>query len=383
MSKPPRVLTVQELNRATLHRQLLLRRSTTDAAEAVEHLLGLQTQVPHNHYTALWTRLEGFDADDFSRRFEQREFVRLSLQRSTIHTVTARDCLGIRPLLQTVQDKSLKGAWGKRLVGVDLDETAELARELVEERPLTFKELGVLLAERREARDQAEHHPSTDPQALAMAARNMLALVQVPPRGLWQKGGLPTHTTAEHWLGAGMAPIALDDLVLRYLGSFGPASVMDTQMWCGLTRLRESFDRLRDTLVVFRDENGVELFDLPDAPRPAADVHAPVRFLPEFDNVFIGHKDRSRIIDDRAAYENTWKGNVARPVFTVDGFINGSWQIDVDKKRSEAVLTVKSFGKLSPAHRDELADEGTRLLEFHAPGAGHDIRWETYESEAR
>jgi Winged helix DNA-binding domain len=368
-----RVLGVRELNRATLERQLLLRRDAMDAAEAVEHLFGLQTQVPHNHYMALWSRIEGFDPFDFSRRFEAREFVRISMQRCTIHTVTARDCLAFRPLVQTPQDRTLKAAWGKRLVGVDQDRAAVLSREILEANPMTFADLGKQLL---------DEWPDADPAALAMVARHVLPLVQIPPRGLWQQGGAVRHTTAEQWLGAPLSSeMTLDEMVLRYLAAFGPASVADAQMWSGLTRLREVFDRLRAGLVTFRDVNDVELFDLPDAPRPGADVPAPVRFLPEFDNVFIGHKDRTRIVSDRTAYEATWKANSTVPVFLLDGFINGTWRLDVDKKRTAATLALRPFASAPDGWRDELEAEGLALLAFHAPDALHNVRWESNESE--
>ncbi|MBS2551318.1 AlkZ family DNA glycosylase [Catenulispora sp. NL8] len=363
-----RTLSDRDLNRALLDRQLLLRRSPMDAAEAVEHLVGLQTQIPPNHYVALWSRLEAFDAQRFSQRFEDREFVRISLQRSTIHTVTARDCRPLRQLLQPVQDRNLKGAFGKRLQGVDLKELAERARVLAEEEPRTFNELGVLLA---------ESYPGHDVQALGVAARNNLALVQVTPRGLWLQGGLPKHTTAEHWLGNAKAVPAMEaeELVLRYLKAFGPASVMDAQNWSGLTRLREVFEKLRPNLVLFQSESGTELFDLPDAPRPGEDVPVPARFLPDYDNVFIGHKDRARINDARIPKEKVFAGNTPISPFTVDGFIRGSWKVETDKKRTTATLNLTPMVPTTKTQRADLAAEGARLLEFLAPGADHDLRW--------
>jgi hypothetical protein len=363
-----RVLTERELNRATLDRQLLLRRAEMDSAEAVEHLVGLQTQIPPNHYVGLWTRLAGFSAEDFSQRFENREFVRISLQRSTIHTVTARDCLPLRQLLQPVQDRNLKGAFGKRLQGIDLKELAERARVFVEEEPLTFNDLGKLLA---------EAYPDYDVQALGVAARNNLALVQVTPRGLWLQGGLPKHTTAESWLGTAkeVPAIEAEELVLRYLKAFGPASVMDAQNWSGLTGLREPFEKLRTGLAVFKSESGTELFDLPDAPRPAEDVPAPARFLPDYDNVFIGHKDRSRINDTRVPKEKIFSGNTPISTFTVDGRIRGTWKVETDKKRTAATLNLTPLVPTTKAQRTELETEGVALLTFLTPGADHDLRW--------
>ncbi|MEE1941036.1 winged helix DNA-binding domain-containing protein [Streptomyces sp. TRM 70361] len=379
--RPPQAppLSTRELNRATLARQLLLgreHRDRRDAAEVVEHLVGLHSQLPGNPYTALWSRIEGFDPEEFSRRIERRELVRISLQRSTLHTVTARDCLALRPVLQAAQERLLTPAFGRRLAGAEPVEVAARARELVEERPLTFHELGALLA---------AQWPGGDPQALATVARQLLPLVQVPPRGLWRRGGAARHTTAESWLGTGPAADSAPDasdasdapdaLVLRYLAAFGPASVKDAQTWSGLTRLTEVFRRLRPRLVVLRAEDGTELYDLPDAPRPGADAPAPARFLPDYDNLLVGHADRTRVVG-AAARAAVWTGNAARPAFLTDGFVGGTWRLETDTRRARATLLLRPLGPLPRAARAALEEEGAALLAFRVPGADHELTWE-------
>ncbi|MFD0855475.1 winged helix DNA-binding domain-containing protein, partial [Actinomadura adrarensis] len=203
-------------------------------------------------------------------------------------------------------------------------------------------------------------------------ARNRMALVQVPPRGLWGKSGPIAHTTAESWLGEPLTPDApLTDLVLRYLAAFGPATVKDMQTWSGLTRLAEVVDRLRPCLVTFTGEDGRELFDLPDAPRPAADHPAPPRLLYDFDNLLLSHADRSRVITEEHLAQ---RYGTRRPVpgwVLVDGFTGGDWQIERDK--DSAVLTIRTFAP--PA--DGLAEEGERLLRFaHADASRHEVRVE-------
>ncbi len=255
----PARLTVRELNRATLERQLLLRRSSMSACEAVGHLVGLQAQNTKPPYFQLYARLADFDPAELSSLMESREVVRLVTLRSTLHTHTADDALTLGPLVRAPRDREL-ASFRHGLEGVDLDRLAALTQRLVEERPRPLKELrGELLA----------HWPAADPLALTVAARCLLPLVQVTPRGLWGRGGQVALTTVEHWLGrsAGPAP-TLDTVVTRYLGAFGPASVKDFQSWAGITRTKEVFERLRPRLTTFRDENGAELFDLPDARAP-------------------------------------------------------------------------------------------------------------------
>ncbi|MEU6352614.1 winged helix DNA-binding domain-containing protein [Streptomyces sp. NPDC047072] len=361
MTKTAPVLGPRALNRATLARQLLLRRAELPAKDAVRHLLGLQAQNVKPPYLALAARLDGFAPEELSTLMADREVVRIVTLRSTIHTHTADDCLTLRPLVQPARDRELT-QFRKGLEGVDLDRLATRARELVEAEPRTMKQLReALLVE----------WPDADPQALAIAARCRLPLVQVTPRGLWGRSGQVALTTAEHWLGrpAGPAP-APDDVVLRYLAAFGPASVKDMQTWAGLTRLRDAFERLRPRLLTFRDEQGVELFDLPDAPRPDADTPAPPRFLPEFDNLLLSHADRTRVVPP-AYWGRSWQGNQAYCTLLVDGFLAGVWKLEGD------ALVVEPFGRLTKAQRAEVEEEGQRMLGTLYPGTSYDIRFGT------
>src|SRR5687767_12104210 len=252
------VLSARALNRATLSRQLLLERSERPVLEAVEHLVGLQAQVPLDPYTALWSRLAGFAPETLAEHLLSRDVVRIVVMRGTIHLVTAGDCVLLRPLMQPVLDGELRRhPEAAALDGVDLEPVLASATSALAEQPLTGKELGAALAER---------FPGLDGRALALASRCKLALVQVPPRGVWGKTSQVRLTTAESWLGRPLVRDAtLDETVLRYLAALGPASVADVTTWCRLTGLREVVERLRPQLRTFADETGRELFDLPDA----------------------------------------------------------------------------------------------------------------------
>ncbi|KAF3468228.1 winged helix DNA-binding domain-containing protein [Streptomyces sp. Tu 3180] len=355
------VLGVRALNRATLARQLLLRRSPMSAEAAVAHLVGLQAQNVKPPYHALAARLDGFTPEELSRPMADRAVVRIVTLRSTLHTHTADDCLTLRPWVQPARDRELTG-FRKGLAGVDPDRLAALVRELVEDEPRTMGQL-------REA--LLKEWPDADPQALSVAARCRLPLVQITPRGLWGRSGQVMLTTAEHWLGrpAGPAPEP-DGIVLRYLAAFGPASVKDMQVWAGLTRLREAFERLRPRLVTFRDAGGVELFDLPDAPRPDPDTPAPPRFLPEFDNLLLSHADRTRVVPPEFR-GRSWQGNTAHRALLVDGFLAGLWRLE------EGALVVEPFRGLGTARREEVAAEGERTLRVLHPDTAYDVRFGT------
>jgi hypothetical protein len=356
------VLDRRALNRALLERQLLLGRHEVSAFEAVEHLVGLQAQAPDPPYIGLWTRLAGFRSGELSRMIVDRRAVRVALMRNTVHLVTAEDCLKLRPLVQSTIGRNLYTGNAQRAAvkQIDAAELVTAGRAVLEERPLTAKELGGLLRER---------WPEQDPAALARAIRNLVPLVQVPPRGVWGESGPAAHTTIEAWLGRQLdSNPSRDEMVMRYLGAFGPASVKDAQTWSGLTRLREDFERLRSRLRIFHDQNGTELFDLPDGPRPDPDVPAPVRLVAAFDNLILSHADRSRVIAARHRKALASKNGMVPATFLVDGFVSGTWKVVRDRR--EATLWISPFERLSKEDREALAEEGERLLTFVTDGAG-------------
>jgi hypothetical protein len=372
---PGGVLSRQALNRALLERQMLLRRlpvpgpdadRTGRVVRAVEHLIGLQAQAPFPPYYGLWSRLAGFRPDDLATLITGRRVVRIALMRGTIHLVSADDCLTLRPLIQPVLDKALATTYGRQLAGVDTRALAAAGRAFTESEPRTFRELGALLA---------EQWPGHSPAALAQGVRGLVPLVQVPPRAVWGAAGQARHTPAEAWLGRELdRDPSLDTMVLRYLAAFGPASVRDVQAWSGLTGLREVADRLRPALRTFRDENGAELLDLPDAPRPDPGTPAPVRLVAEYDNLILSHADRTRVVSESDRPRLYGRNGVFPGTVLVNGFVAGLWR--VARSAGAVTLTVEPFGKIGARDRVAITEEAGRMLAFAAPaGAAADIRF--------
>jgi hypothetical protein len=231
----------------------------------------------------------------------------------------------------------------------------EAGRELLDDKPRTNAELRSLLGAR---------WPERDPAALAYAVRGLLPVVHIPPRGIWGESGPVALSTVETWIGRGVeSDREPDEMVLRYLRAFGPATVSDVRTWSKLTGLRTVVELLRPRLRTFRDEHGRELFDVPDAPLPDPDTPAPPRFLPRFDNALLSHADRGRIIGDEYRKRIIASGGMGSVgTVLVDGLVRGTWK--TERTRKKATLLIEPFEVLPKKYRDAVAEEGERLVRF-------------------
>jgi len=309
----------------------------------------MQAQEPQAPYIGLWSRLEGFDPHELSGLVADRRVVRGTLMRCTVHLVSERDWTLLRPLVRSVLERSLRASpFGRALRDLDLDALAGSAREHLSRAALTRPELGALLA---------TDWPGVDPASLAQAAALLCPAIQVPPRGLWQRGGQARWMASEAPLARGLDPRPdLDAVIVRYLAAFGPASVRDIQAWCGLTKLAASIARLRDRLALYMDDRGRELFDLPGAPLPDPDTPAPVRILAPFDNVLLAHADRARIVSP--AHRALVSRERRMRTFLIDGAVAGTWSL------TDGQLEFAPFARLRAPDRGALLAEAERLAAF-------------------
>ncbi|HEX5830464.1 MAG TPA: winged helix DNA-binding domain-containing protein [Gemmatimonadaceae bacterium] len=355
---PPTTLSLRALNRATLARQMLLERHACTPLDALERLMGLQAQVARPPFLGLWTRLRGFERAQLLALAAGRQAVRATMMRGTLHLVTAADYLRFRMPLQPMLTAAMRSV-SRGDGAFALEPVLRAARTLLAEGPRTFDEIRAHLA---------VHIPEANERLMGYAVRVQLPLVMVPTAGAWGWDPKSEFALADAWLG--IAPhedASPHALVRRYLAAFGPATPADASAWSGLRGLRPVFETLRPELVVFRDEAGRELFDLPDAPRPDPDASAPVRFLPDFDNLVLAHDDRARVLAPEHRARIVSKNLIVAPTFLVDGRVAGTWRIT--RSRGTAVLTLNPFGALGRRLRGELEEEGTALLRFVEEGA--------------
>lgn len=337
--------------------------------------MGLQAQIPTDPYTALWSRIDAFDPTVVSDAVESRELVRLVVMRGTIHLVTAADALALRSHVQPVLDyeMTIHQEHKDQLAVTDLGPVIEFGRPLLTEAALTPSEIRAAMAER---------FPDLDAAAIAFSCRNLLALVQVPPRGLWGRSGTVRTMTTEGWLGAAPEPVTeagARRIVERYLRVFGPASVRDVVAWSRVDAFGAAMETMLSDLRPYRNEKGVELYDVVDGEIVAPDVDAPVRFLPEYDNVLLSHRDRSRFGDEDRRRALGAASSVKGTVL-VDGLVSAAWHVARDpdarpKATAPATLTVEHFAGVSKRSLREVEREGEAMVRFLVPGAvDHDVR---------
>ena len=353
-------LTTRALNRALLARQMLLEREKIATVAAIERLVGLQAQIPRPPFMGLWTRVKGFTAADLHGQLHAKRVVRATAMRATIHLLSTTDFLAFRSVLADMLVKGAGTIVGKQITDVDLDRVYSTGRDFFGVQPVTFDAF-------RKHLEKA--HPGWDVRGMAYAVRMGVPLVMVPTDVSWGFAGNAGFMLAERWLGQKIPTdaTALEEMVLRYLAAFGPATPADFQTWSAIRGARPVFDKLRPKLVTFRDERNRELFDLPRAPRPDEDTPAPVRFLPEYDNTLLSHDDRTRIATDEHRKSVTLKNLQVLGTFLIDGFVAGIWRIDRDRKAVE--LKLKPFIPIPKKAMPALEEEGESLLEFLEPEA--------------
>lgn len=365
------MLSARALNRTLLQRQHLLERISLTPLEMTEHLLGLQAQEPLPPYLSLWSRLRDFDPERLSQALEDRSAVRLLLMRGTIHLVTPADAVNLRSFVQPMLDKLTRTSQTSRpAADVPRELLAAAARAAFDGGPLPVRRLGELLA---------KEFPDVPPAALASTAREMLPLVQVPPRGRWGRSGGVVYEVLDTWLGKGPNAPGLprptertDDpadsgdpadpveVVRRYLRAFGPATPADLTAWSGLTGMRPVFVAMKDELTSYRDADSRELLDLEDLQIADEDAEAPVRLLGRYDNVWLSHDRRDRVTPDQDKRKR-WmgvNGGVGCTVF-VDGALEGLW-----RQTASGTVELELFRTLNRTEQQQLDDEVAALEAF-------------------
>lgn len=380
LPQPQATLTLRDLNRAALARQMLLRREALSTVEAVERLAGLQAQYSPSPYIALWSRVEGSEREHFTAALLDRRLVKASLMRWTLHVVSARDYPFFTVAMRDMRvaswryvfeeaglDVSAEGA------GVDLAALHEKLLDFAVEPRLLDEMVAFVIA-------NVPHDPDRQPRVARHAATGLGWLVHPPPSGTWKYFGKTSYVSARTWLQDRENPTpaeAVAYMVRRYLAAFGPATRPDVLQWSGLrtvTQVDAALQSFGDDLVAFRDEGGRILYDLSGALRPGGDTPAPVRFLPKWDNLLLAYEDRRRVLPEKYRKVVIRKNGDVLPTLLVDGVVAGVWE--VTSKRNSAVLSMELYEPVDPLIRSLLEEEGDLLLRWMEPAvATYEVRF--------
>jgi len=337
------VLTLRELNRALLARQLLLERRTLGVQQAVERLCAIQAQWPQSPYIGLWTRLTGFNKEQLTRALAQHRVVKTQLFRITLHMTSARDYPSFAAVVLRAAREATPGVPNEKM-----EELAERARELAIAQPVSHDDLSAFADEMG---------------GFSWRTRMLTPLVHLPPSGTWSFYGSPQLRAMETVLGVELPSRdeGAERLVRSYLSAFGPATQADLLRFAGVRvgDIRAGLERTE--LRRFRDERGRVLLDVPRAPLPDGDTPAPVRFLPKWDSSLLAYAapERARILPDTLRSTVIRKNGDVLPTVLVDGFVSASW--DIGTKRD---LTITPLRRLTKQERTAIDEEGERLVDF-------------------
>jgi len=341
---PDRVLSLRELNRALLARQLLLERCKLPVQAAVERICAIQAQWPQSPYIALWTRLIGFRKEQLTRALEEKRVVKSQLFRITLHITSARDYPYYAAAWLPAARDTTPGVTTKKL-----DELSALVQKAATKGPVTQAEVEELAAEGM--------------RGFRWRTRTLAPLLHLPPSGTWSHYGRVQLRAMQAYLGVGLPAreAGAEHLVKRYLAAFGPATQQDLLRFAGVRvgDVRAGLDRL--DLRTFRDDRGRVLLDLPRAPLPDGDTPAPVRFLPKWDSSLLGYAppERTRILPEKYRRTVIRKNGDVIPTVLVDGFVAAGWNVDRKGK-----LEISPLRRLTKAERAEIDAEGELLVEF-------------------
>jgi winged helix DNA-binding protein len=347
-----RTLTTRELNRALLARQFLLERSSLPMVVTLERIGGLQTQYAPSGYIGLWSRVRNFRRSALTEALHQRRVIQGTLLRSTIHMVSVRDYwLFLAAIRQPRQD------WWRRVTRhqvseLDMEAAVRALRDQLASGPRRADELRGIIADRGL------------PAFAFGGVAQWLDMVRVPPTGTWEQRRADLYGLAETWIRSAThsESAALEHVIRRYLGAFGPATAREIADWGGIppAKLVPVLERM--SLRHFRDEKGKDLIDLPRAPLPDAGTPAPVRFLPTWDATLLVHARRTQILPERyrPLVFNT-KTPHSVPTFLIDGAVAGTWRVEAGR------VELKPFEPIPKSMRREVDEEATRLAAFFGP----------------
>lgn len=350
-----KMLTARQLNRATLGRQLLLRREQLDVVDGVHRVVALQAQEPASPYVALWNRLVDFGPRDLDRAFADGSIVKATLMRTTLHAVGAADYPAFHQAMQPSLRASCLGDPRFTRAGLSVSEAEALIPHLVEfgASPRSNADIEAWLD------DRLGELPKS---SVWWALRRFAPFVHAPTSPTWSFGPRPSYVAARQGSRPADDAAAVQHLVVRYLDGFGPASLKDIAQFSTkyVSPIRDALDALAERLVRLEGPDGAVLFDVRGGLLPAEDSPAPPRLMAMWDSTLLAYADRSRIIPPDVRTLVARNNGDVLPTLLVDGYVAGVW------RTVDGGIEATAFHPLSDEAWDGLEVEALALIAFLA-----------------
>lgn len=347
-------VSLRQINRWTLARQMLLNRVDLDTVTAVERLAGMQAQYSPSPYIGLWSRLSDFGREDLEVATLEDRVYKATLMRGTLHIISAREFHHYRTATRSPSHVYTQMVLQLNERGVDVEAVRAYIIDAVRERPL----------KRVEIRTVARHLVPDDLPEWAAWSTVALSgdLINLPDDARFGYFGGSRYRVAPTLEGDRLE--ALRHVARAYFAAFGPASRGDLAQWSGqpVSAFAEALETLG--LIAFRCGDGRTLYDLPDAPRPDEDVPVPVRFLPKWDNLLLAYDRRERVLPEAYRRIVIRKNGDVLPTFLIDGLVAGTWEAPL---RGKAAMTLTPLREMAPEERGAVEEEATRLLAWLRP----------------
>ena len=369
------IVSLKMVNRLYMVKHHLFKRAEkSQLLRVVEDLCGLHAQVPATPYFSLWNRVENFQKASLDKAlYEDKTLVKVWCMRGTLHLIPSQDL--------PVYNQALKRMWfehhGRFMRAPEWPPAEERKKvihprivEALAQRPLTRRELNDKVRGSLKDGSLPYDRLFSGWGGVLKETGYEGMTVHAQPRGRES-----CFARLDKWLpNVDLDKVdeeeAQERLLLKYLRGYGPATQQDFALWSGLIAddakgaIENASSLLNEVgvegvkgrfLLLKEDRKTLESLD--------PDKEAPPRLLPKYDSLLLGHKDRTRIIQEEHR-KNVFKpkvGDIAATIL-VNGRIAGTWR----HKRTKKTLTiiVKPFEKMSREDMKQAESEAKELSQF-------------------
>ncbi len=345
---------------------LLERAPPEDAFKVIEDVCGLNAQGALNVNLSLWARVVGLDREFIRDSIRGKTLLRSWFMRNTVHILTTAQAFIARPALRG----SLVQEWDRWTVRTGSKESPDSWMVHYGEVLAALEEGPLSLGELLDVYSPASGNPR---RILSRVVREMSLkglVCNAEPRGPWYHDTEHSFVDVRRWvpnMNEAEESEAEETFMTAYLRGYGPARVQDYAYWSGM---KVSAARK----VLGRIESGLEAVEVPGH---KGKLYVPVdnlsdlehteavplvRLLPKFDALIMGHRDKTRFMDEATRKRVFLPTAEVSATVLVDGRVEGVWTL---KKNGDAwSLGVKPFNKLDEMHMDLLGKEIERMKEF-------------------